>query len=123
MNTTISAFAGAFLRRLLVMQTLALLVGVKISEVIHQGEKYLKPILFTLIGWFAAISLHETVQSLHYSKPGHLSLDAMPTIEFGAAGVIQCVVALTLQVIKVPSTAAWLIGEVVSDFILAKLQS
>jgi len=79
-------------------------------------------ILYVLAGWFAAISLHETISSLHYSKPGHLSIDFMPEIEFASAGALQAVIAIALQFAKVPSTPAWLIGEVASDFILAKLQ-
>jgi hypothetical protein len=50
-------------------------------------------------------------------------MDWMPGLEFGMSGALQCAIALTLQVFKFPPTPAWLIGEVVSDFILAKLQS
>jgi hypothetical protein len=80
-------------------------------------------VVYLFAGWFAAIALHETLQSLHYSKPGHLSVDLMPGVELGMSGALQCAIALALQVFKCPPTPAWLIGEVVSDFILAKLQS
>ncbi len=90
----------------------------RVGDALHRLQ-----VLYVLAGWFVAIALHETLQSLHYSKPGHLSVDLMPGAELGMSGALQCAIALTLQVFKFPPTPAWLIGEVVSDFILAKLQS
>jgi hypothetical protein len=80
-------------------------------------------VLYVLIGFFAAHALHETVASLHYSRPGHLTFDWRPGAQLGVTGALQCAIALALQCCKVPATPAWLIGEVISDFILAKLQS
>jgi len=88
------------------------------SDLLHRLQ-----ILFVLAGWFVAITLHETIHSLHYSRPGHLSIDWMPGAELGMSGALQCAIALFLQLLKVPPTPAWLVGEVISDFILAKLQS
>jgi len=90
----------------------------RVGDALHRLQ-----VVYVLLGWFIAIALHETVHSLHYSKPGHLAVDVMPGLELGAAGALQCVIALTLQLVKVPSTPAWLAGEIISDFILAKLQS
>jgi hypothetical protein len=90
----------------------------RVGDAMHRLQ-----VLYVLAGWFVAIALHETIQSLHYSKPGHLSMDWMPGVELGMSGALQCAIALALQVFKCPPTPAWLIGEVVSDFVLAKLQS
>lgn len=88
------------------------------SDVLHRLQ-----VLYILIGYFAAVTLHETLISLHYSRPGHLSLNPEPIGEFGMAGALQCAIALSLQLVKIPPTPAWLIGEVLSDLLLAKLQS
>jgi hypothetical protein len=90
----------------------------RVGDALHRLQ-----ILYVLIGWFAAIALHETVSSLHYSRPGHLVVDWMPGVEFGMSGALQCAIALALQLVKVPPTPAWLAGEILSDLVLAKLQS
>lgn len=95
------------------------------TNILHRAGDALHrlQVLYVLVGYFAAITLHETITSLHYSRPGHLTLNPEPIGEFGVAGALQCAIALLLQLVKVPPTPAWLAGEILSDLLLAKLQS